>query len=896
MWFTRLAVSRPILIWMCLAALAVLGLQAYWRMPAELNPRADIPTVMVTTVYPGASPPEVETQVSRPLEEAVGTVGGVKDVFSSSQPNVSVLSIDFRTGTNLDAAVAEIRGRIEAVRDRLPAQARPPVVSKLDINALPVLYFGITSSSLSLQQLRHLATERIRPRLERVAGVAGVGVLGGEEREIRVAVDGARLEQYGLTLHDVVTSLKASGIDIPGGNITQGARETDVRLAGAFTSLEAIRNTPLFSERLARLQAGMQTFRPPGAPATAQPTPPPLTVGDVAEVRIGQAERNELFRINGRDGVGIVVSQASDANTVRVVEGVEQALKELASRLPADLERVTLRNDASTVRAALEDVNLTLVLGALLAMAVILLFLHNLRGTLIVSIAIPSCMVATFLVLWLAGFTLNQMTLLALSLSVGILVDDSIVVLESITRHLNQGETPREAALNGRSEIGFADMTTTLVDVVVFVPIAFMGGVVGGFFKQFGLTVAAATLFSLIVSFSVTPMLAARWYRQGELIEAKRGLFGWLERYYGALERRYRDIIRFALQRRLAVVALGVLSLAIIFLLSFHRLRFEFLPGIDQGQIAVAVELPPGSSLSATSQMTAQIEAVVRAIPEVEATAASIGQIVGGFGSIPQRGSQFAQINVRLRKRQTFGHREPGLRRRSDQEVTEDLLRRLQPLMSQSRARITATAVRSVQGISNLIELEIRGNDLDRITAFAGQVRDRIRQIPGVRDPDLSVRSGKPEIRATVDPVKAGQFGVPVRLAGAILRDSIAGNTETVFREGGEEYPVRVALKDSQRERLADVQNIAVGFDSAGQAVRLSDIADIALVRGPTSITRRNGLRAVQVTASLAPGATLGNVQRAIDRAIQQMPHSGLQVEWGGEARTLNENAAYFAN
>ncbi|MCW3096700.1 MAG: Cation/multidrug efflux pump, partial [Chthonomonadaceae bacterium] len=472
MWFTRLAISRPVLIWMALTAIAVLGLRAYTRLPAELNPKVDIPTLTVTTIYPGVEPPEIETQISKPLEDAVGTVPGVRDVYSSSQSGVSIISMDFKVGTDLDAAAAEVRGRVEAVRAQLPAEARPPVVAKLDINALPILYLGLECPSLNLQQLRALADNTLRPRLERVPGVATVRVVGGQQREIHIEVDARRLAPLGLTIVDVVNSIKAGGHDVPGGDITQIRHETGVRLSAAFDSLDSIAGTPLIASQLM-----MRSARP--GSASALPTPP-LTVADVAEVSDGTAERTEINRINGHDGISLVLTKASDANTVAVVDEANVALEQLKPSLPHDLRRIVLRDDSVTVRDALQDVNGSLLLGAAMAMVVILFFLHNVRGTLIVSLAIPACIVATFLVMSIAGFTLNQMTLLALSLSVGILVDDSIVVLESITRHLKNGETPREAAFNGRSEIGFADITTTLVDVVVFVPIAFMGGVVGG--------------------------------------------------------------------------------------------------------------------------------------------------------------------------------------------------------------------------------------------------------------------------------------------------------------------------------------------------------------------------------------------------------------------------------
>ncbi|HZT42648.1 MAG TPA: efflux RND transporter permease subunit [Chthonomonadaceae bacterium] len=898
MWFTRLAISRPILIWMALAAIAALGLQAYLHLPAELNPRVDIPTLTITTVYPGAGPREIESQISKPLEDAVGTVNSVKDVYSSSQPNVSILSIDFQVGTDMDAALASVRGRLEALRASLPLEAHPPVVARLDINAQPILYIGLKCDSLTLPKLRDLAEKRIKPQLARVHGVGTVQVLGGAEREIHVEVDQQRLAQYHLTIEDVIRSLKAAGQDIPAGDITSGARQTEVRLAGSFSSLTAIRNTQLLTPEAAAPSPVPDTSHT----ETALPAPP-LTIADVANVTDGQAEPTEIDRIDGSEGVSLILTKAPDANTVAVAESVDRALAGLMPSLPADLKIVTLRDDAETVRAALEDVDTSLILGALLAMAVVLLFLHNLRGTFIVSLAIPACIVATFVVLWLASFTLNQMTLLALSLSVGILVDDSIVVLESITRHLRNGETPREAALNGRAEIGFADVTTTLVDVVVFLPIAFMGGIVGAFFKQFGLTIVTATLFSLVVSFSVTPMLAARWYRAGEDAEAPRGPFVPLDRAYRRLEAFYRQVLRWALGRRALVVTAGVAVLALILVFSSSKLGFEFLPGMDLGQITVTIETPPGNSLAATAAVAHQAEQVVAEMPDVAASATSVGQILGGFGSIPQQGAQFAQISLRLRPKASLLDRllhpagfDGTLRVRSDQEIAARLRERLEPIAQESGARIATAAVRSVEGSSAPVQIQLRGMDMDHLTSFAERLRDRIGRMPGVLNPDVSVRGGQPEVQASIDQEQAAHYGIPAAFAGEVLRDSLTGNTDTVFRANGQEMPIRVQLAGVERSRPEDVQNIVVGSDTYGTPVTLADIASIASRAGPTTIDRSNGQRLVTVTADLGPGMALGNVEQAIQKEIDRMPHSGIEVHWGGETETLNENIWPFAS
>jgi HAE1 family hydrophobic/amphiphilic exporter-1 len=880
---------------MAIAALAVLGLKAYFALPAELNPRVDLPTLTVTTIYPGAGPAEMETQVTKPLEDVVGTVPGVKELNSSSEAGASILSIGFQIGTDINTAQAEVRARVDALRANLPSEARAPIVAKLDINGLPILYVGFVCRSVSLQQLRLLADNKMRPWLERVPGVATVQVVGGDQREVHVDVDNQRLAEYGLTIEDVVNSIKAAGHDVPGGEISSGSLETQVRLAGSFVDLNAIRTTQILSPQLALAAQ-------PGPPSGGPPNPP-VTVNDVAAVYLGPAQRTQINRIDGREGVSLVFTKTSDSNTARVVDGINKALDDLKPQLPRDIVRVTQRDDAVNIRGALDDVDASLILGALLAMLVILLFLHNLRGTLIVSLAIPTCIVGTFLVMWAANFTLNQMTLLALSLSVGILVDDSIVVLESITRHLRYGETPREAAFNGRAEIGFADITTTVVDVVVFVPIAFMGGIVGGFFKQFGLTIATATLLSLVVSFTVTPMLASRWYRSAEDADSHRGLFGPIERMYRAWEAYYRRLLRWALAHRPHVLCAGVGALALIFFVSFERLGFEFTPGVDQGQISVDVEMPPGTSLAATNAAAMLAERDTRRNPDVASVVTTVGEVLGGFGHIPRVGPQFAQISVRLKPKATLLDRllhpagtSTAPRTRSDIDVANTLRADLRRLTGLSGGAVTVTALHSVAGIEQPVEIQLRGNEIDRLAAYAATIRDKMRSVPGVLDPDVTVRSGQPEVRAQIDRVRAAQYGVPPSVAGEILRDSFSGNTDAVYRERGDEFPIRVQLRGAQRSDPSSVTGVIVGYDAENAPITLSDIATISRRAGPTTIERYNGERKVEIYSDLLPDAPLGNVQGKIQRLIDATPHPGIAVHWGGEAEAMSENAVYFAS
>ena len=899
MWLTRLAISRPILIWMALAAIAVLGIQAYTKLPAELNPKVDIPTLVITTVYPGAGPPEVEAQVTKPLEDAVGTVGSVKDVFSSSQSNVSIISLDFHVGVNLDTAVADVRSRIDSVRSQLPTEAQQPVVAKLDINALPILYFGLESKSTPASKLRTIADNLIRPHLERLDGVAGCQIIGGERREVQVACSAQSLSRFGITIEDVVNSLKAAGRDVTGGSIVHGRSETTVRMMGSLRSLDEVRSTQIMAQSLAAQSSPTVAQRMPGANGQPVLPSPPLTVGDVADITEAPAERTEINRVNGREGIGIVITRASDANTVTVVDEVTAAIDQITPELPKDLQKVTLRDDSVTVRDALQDVNASLVLGATLAMCVILLFLHNLRGTFIVSLAIPACMVATFLVMYLVKFSLNQMTLLALSLSVGILVDDSIVVLESITRHIQEGEEPRVAAYNGRAEIGFADITTTLVDVVVFVPIAFMGGTVGGFFKQFGLVIATATLFSLVVSFSITPMLASRWYRSGERLQATHGFFAPFERFYRWMETRYGRVITWSLAHRPTILLTGVAALAAIFTLSYFKLGTDFIPGADQGQIAVNIEMPPGANLEATEAVVQDAEQVISAQPEVVAMASSVGQILGGFGSIPQEGMQYGQLTVRLREKASLLDRISGrvthLRTRTDEAIADGFRKKLQVIAAKAGAIVSTSAIRSVAGDSSPVELQLRGSNINVLAAFSRQLKDRLAAIPGVLSPAVSIRDGKPEIRATVNRRQASSLNISPSLAGAIIHDSIAGNTETAITNEGTATPIRVRLAGNERTQLADVRDLLVGMDTSGSPVLLSDIADVSMQTGPANIERENGLRQVTVTSNLSASTALSEVQRVMNQAVREIAHPGVEVRWGGDAERLSESAVPFA-
>jgi HAE1 family hydrophobic/amphiphilic exporter-1 len=471
MGLTRIAILRPVFIIMAFAALIVLGLQSLSLMPVELFPRIDVPFVTVVTIYPGAGPREIETLISKPLEDAVNTVNGVKTVQSASQEGLSVIAVEFNVGTDLDSAANEVRSRLDAARGRLPREAEAPVLTKASLSAIPVLVLGL-SGSLPASEIRQLAEDHVKDRLGKVPGTAAVSVVGGLRREIQVEVDKTRLQAYGLSIAQVAQALAAENLSLPSGSIREGRQEYAVRTVGEFSNLDDILDVRL-----------------------ATPIGVPIMLRDVAKISDGVADRSELSRLDRQESVGIVIQKQADANTVRVIEGAKRELDLIRADLPRGMTFKVAYDQSVFLVESLNDVRTSLILGAILAIMVVYLFLHDVRSTFIVSLAIPTSMIAAFTPMYFAGFSINMMTLLALALSTGILVDDSIVVLENIHRHLRQGELPRDAALNGRSEIGLAAIAITLTDVVVFVPIAFMGGIVGQFFREFGLTVAAVTLF-----------------------------------------------------------------------------------------------------------------------------------------------------------------------------------------------------------------------------------------------------------------------------------------------------------------------------------------------------------------------------------------------------------------
>jgi len=670
MWLTRTAIRRPVFIIMFVLALLVLGFQAKSRMPQEYNPKIEAPMITVMTTYPGAGPNEIESLVTEPIEKAVSSIGKLVNLTSTSQEGVSSIMLEFAMDANVESVAADVRDKVSSIRASLPTDCSEPKILKLDTTSIPVLRIGL-AGPISPKEMRILADNLITDRLAKIGGVASINVMGGEAREISVAVDKPRLDAYGININTVVDALRNANKKLPAGSVQEEARNYSIRTVGEYQSIREIEQVPIML---------------PGTGET-------ICVRDIATVTDTVAEPTTYTRLNGESSVVISVQKQSDANTVAVADGVKKELAALQPELPTGVHAVIATDESTKVKHAIRDVNQSLIEGIVLVVVIIFLFLHTARATFIVALAIPTSLMATFIPIASFGFTQNTMVLLALALVVGILVDDSIVVLENIERHLRKRKNPEEAAVQGRSEIGLAAITITMVDVVVFLPIAFMGGMMGQFFRQFGVTIAIATAFSLLVSFILTPMLAAKLLpseeekeaqeealrqrqRDGQLTLkdkfdlASRALFRILEGAISRLDRQYRGVLEWALQNRFLTLVIGNVSLLIIFAMTmplqpgklpggprmviillaliltaiamvinrhsrwialtfgatavliastiYLPFGYSFFPTTDEGTFSISIRTAPGSSLAATDHVVRQVEALVAQLPELQ--------------------------------------------------------------------------------------------------------------------------------------------------------------------------------------------------------------------------------------------------------------------------------------
>ena len=856
------AIRRPVFTTMLMVGLIVLGIFGYSRLAIDEFPDVDIPVVTVQTIYPGASAEVIEREVSRRMEEAFNPVQGVDRITSVSLEGVSQVVVEFDLGVAVDVAAQDIRTKIETIRRDLPEDIDPPVVQKLDPQAQPILSLALSSKTLPMVELTTFADEDLRRQLEQVSGVGEVRLAGGLAREIRVNLLPAELEARGVTVPEVMGALQAQNLEVPAGRVEQGANERIVRVTGRITDAKQ------FEDVIVALRNGQ-----------------PVRVRDVARVEIGTEEERSLALVNGERALSIDVVKVSGANTVAVADGVQAALTKLRTPLPAGVELQVIRDNSVNIRHSVDDVIKELLIGALLTIVIVMLFLNDWKATAITSLALPVSVISSFVLMSVLGFTLNMITLMALSLSIGILIDDAIVVVENIVRHREMGRDHFTAARTGTAEIVLAVLATTLAIVAVFVPVAFMQGIIGRFFYQFGLTVAWAVLVSLFVSFTLTPMLSAWWGVNPHVAGAHGG--NWLTRkiagfntWFDRQAAKYRSIITWALNHRKSTMGIAVLSLVGAFAL-VPFIGGGFMPDTDNSEFVVQIETPEGQSLAYTQDKAQRAIETLRALPEVAYTYTTVGS--GATGTVTK-----GEIYVKLQP--------SGERQRSQAEVMVTARERLATLHGMRSSVLVAGGL---GGSVAPIAVEIRGPDVNELQRISQLAMAEMKQIPGVVDIKSSLGDPKPEYRIVLDREVANRVGLDIGMAAATIRPLMAGETATRWEDpSGEERDVVVQVAPEFRRSVDDVGAIPVptATRTAGRVatVPLRDVAKVEQGTAPAQIDRKSLSRIVTIAANTAPEISLSDASTQITERVSKLAlPAGYTISLGGETEQLAETGGY---
>ncbi len=888
MGLTRLALKRPLTMLMIILTLVIMGWQGYNRLLLDSFPAVNFPFVSVTVIFPGASPEDVEDLVLKPLEDAISTISGIDELNSTASEGVGTIVVAFVEGTDGNAAAIDVERQVSSARGQLPAEAEDPVVGKFDLNAIPVLIMSLNGPQ-SQSTLFELADTDIKTRLQAVPGVASVSISGGREREVQIFVDQAKLAGFGLSMDDVQKKLRENNLTFPGGSVEEGRQKVAVRSVGEFTSLEEIENL------VVRESGGKVYLR------------------DIATVQMGLKDRNSILRYNGNDAVSVSVVKSSDANTVQTVDSAKKIVEEINQELPPGAQLSVVLDNAQFIRDSVAAVLEDLMLAVIITGLVILVFLHNVRSTFIVILAVPTSIISTFLVMWMLGFSLNQLTLLAMTLVIGILVDDAIVVIENIERHLEMHKAPMQAALDGRSEIGLAALTITLVDVVVYLPVAFMSGIVGQFFFSYGVTIAVAAMASLFIAFTLTPMLAAFWLKDptepetpptgiGRFFSLILKPINWLwnraiaifEWGFTLLAKFYELTLRFFLYRwytQLLAVGLAVAALVGGFYLVVGGfVGSEFFPQQDDGQIRITIEMPAGTNLDATDRVARQIENVILSeVPETSAIQTQVGTGGGGGGPMGgSRASNAATINLILIDKQ------------DRTRTTTDVVDALRPRFTKIPEAIISTVLNSGMGDGGSpIQVRVSGSDQNTLINLANQVEAAMRTVPGAADIKNTGAARSRETQLIVNREQALDLGLTPQQVATTLRTALSGSQVGQFDpgDGGNKIDITVRLSEVARNDINQLMQIPIKYVN-DQPIYLGRVVTDESSQAPARITRADRQRVLTVGSGIATGSTAGEVTNEIEAAINEQVKfpTGYSFEFIGASEQQRESFAQLGN
>lgn len=859
---------------MLVLALVVLGIVSYPSIGVDLFPRIDLPIVNITTRLKGASPEIMDIDVTDKIEESVNTISGVKTITSSSTEGASNISVEFVLEKDIDLAVQDVHEKISVIRSKLPNDIDEPVVEKVDPDATPVLWLALHGQK-SVRDLSTYADEILKEQLQRINGVGAIRLYGMRLRQARIWLDNDRLRAYGVTAHDVMKALQRENIELPGGRIESGTKEYSIKVKGEFPTIQQ------FNDLVVGYHKGT-----------------PVRVRDIGRAEDGMEEKRTIARYNGIPSVSVGIQKQSGTNTVEVIDRVKKEVDEIRKTLPNGMELAIAFDQSNFIKRSIGEVQHHLIYGGFFAILAVLLFLRNFRTTIISALAIPASVISTFAIMNAFNFTFNNMSMLALSLSIGILIDDAIIVIENIQRHIEDGMTPREAAFFATSEIGLAVSATTLAIIVIFIPVAFMKGIIGRFFFQFGMTVVFAVMVSWFVSFTLTPMLASLYLKGKEGAGGSLRLPGIVKRYmdrfsvasraasfsdrlelyYERLEGRYRAVLNRALAHRVKVLVFAAISFAVGLSFMFF-IGKEFTPSEDQSRFVIRLQTPIDYSVDEVDRMNRQAEDTVRKFPEVRSVLYSQG---GGRTSETNK----ANLSVNL---------VPKSRRKKSQDQIKSDMRRALKKIPGLRASVEDISLIGGGQRQVAIMYSIRGLELDKLENYTRDIRDRYGKLPGIVDLDTSLEKGKPEVRVFIDRDKAADLGIDVATIAETANFLLSGEVEiSKFKDEarGRRYDVRVRLNPENRANPEDIGQIYVRSND-GKLVMLSNIVSLKEGGGASIINRVDRQRAVTMFANLE-GKPLGQAKSELDNIASKVLTSGYSGSYKGQADTMKESFGFL--
>ncbi len=848
------SIRRPVFATMMIMSLVVLGLFSFIKLNVDLYPDVDIPVVVITTILPGAGPEQIETDVTKIIEDAVNPVEGVDFIQSTSQENVSLVVITFKLEIDGKDAAQNVREKISAIRAKLPADIEDPVIQRYDPASFPIMSLSV-AGDMSEKDITTFTKDVVKKRLENIPGVGSVDLVGGAEREIQIEVDAAKLRAYNISIQDVIMNVGAQNVEIPGGNVTEGNSQLLVRTMGKYKSVDDFNKI-----------------------IVATPMGRPVYLSDVANVVDGTKEKKSLTRVNGKIAVGLNIIKQSGSNTVQVAKEVNKQIELLKSEIPSGVTINVAQDNSIFIKDSINDVLFDILYGGLLAVIVIFLFLANFRATVISGLALPASIIASFILMYALNFTLNMMSLLALSLAVGLLIDDAIVVIENIYRHMSQGETPLEAAKSASEEIGLAVMATTFTIVAVFVPVAFMPGIVGRFFYEFGITISAAVLVSLFVAFTLTPMLASKWlHREDEALTKDGNILKKILYYFNhsfeLLNVKYEKALRWSLTHRKTIVFSAILIFIGSFML-MGLLGSQFFPESDQSSFSIVINSSPGSSLDQTSSICEKVETKLKNKREVKTILTTIGS-----GNDP-----VTKANILVKLIPTHD------RTKSDKDLMSEIRREVKNIAG---AKIGIRVPGGPGGNEKAVTMSVRGEDIKKLQLISGKVENIVKSTVGAVDVENSLELSKPELRINIDREKASDLAVSPLVIASSIRSMVDGYVATQYQEGDEQIDVRVRLKKSDRSNLNDLAMLTIKSNKKiglkDWVLPISDVAAITQDFGPSKINRYARQKEIRVDANLE-GRLLGNVLADIKKETDKLElEPGYTIEVIGQGKMQSD-------